>query len=468
MAVKKLRKYPDDVARNWTREITASLRMNTLNQKHIVKFLTAFTRSTSKDNTANLENYLVFEWAEGGNLQDFWASFADSDRSVAFIKWTVRQLHGLSRALVAAHYLLDDDGIYRGASYSHGDIKPANILWFPGEGGDWGTLKICDWGEAENHDYATATTTTTMTRFGTKRYEPPEVLDWRYRLSTAAKVARSRLYDMWSMGCVMMEHVVWLVYGLQELRRFCQSCSGDHGVSEQFYEALDVGRAIRVAVHGAVTKWLAHMKNDPFCRPTETALGDILEIISGGLLVIQIPPEDLTSDEVRNFYQAHPAVPVDTVPSSLSHSESALSPPIRTNPVRTQSSAPHSPDTGHSNTRDTSARTHNPTSGQENLGSGDLLTMNATPTEDVHGPPSTKRVLQRYRATELVILLEKIVKADHNDKYWLASGSPAPAPPASSPGSMTPRRIVARCKFYGCAEWSATGTDVCVNHMDLE
>lgn len=46
-----------------------------------------------------------------------------------------------------------------GASYRHGDLKPANILWFKPKEGDMknviGTLKICDWGEAKNKAFAT-------------------------------------------------------------------------------------------------------------------------------------------------------------------------------------------------------------------------------------------------------------------------------------------------------------------------
>jgi serine/threonine protein kinase len=412
VAVKELRKDNGDVAGHWAKEVSALSKMNTLNKEHIVRFLTAFTRGDSN----NLEYYVVFEWAEGGNLKNLWTHFPHHGRSVVFIKWIMKQLHGLSQALQAAHYLLDDDGVYKGASYRHGDLKPENILWFPWEGSDWGTLKICDWGEAKIHSEVTGLRYHTTTQFATRRYEPPEAVVGESELSEAAKHARSRLYDLWSMGCVMMECTIWLVYDLDELKRFNKSNLEDHSLSEYFYELHKEGNKVRKVVHGAVNRWLKHMRNDPFCRPGETAIGDALEIISKGLLVVQLPAGDIQPQEVTGVRNTHSRV---------------VSPPLSP-----QTSTLHIPGATFSRVQGLTAGASIPSAHPG---------INITPAEDVSNQVETKELSNepvRYRAIELADRLGDIVNGGRNDRYWLAPGSAAPVPRAFgsashlSPGSM--------------------------------
>jgi serine/threonine protein kinase len=63
----------------------------------------------------------------------------------------------------------------------------------------------------------------TSTRYGTVGYEAPE---------TAINIhARSRLYDIWYMGCITLEFVIWNLYGSMELVNFYAQMKGDaqHG-----------------------------------------------------------------------------------------------------------------------------------------------------------------------------------------------------------------------------------------------
>jgi serine/threonine protein kinase len=53
-----------NVAIHWEREVGALATMNELNHEHIVRFITAFRRGSLKDP----QHYLIFEWANGGNL----------------------------------------------------------------------------------------------------------------------------------------------------------------------------------------------------------------------------------------------------------------------------------------------------------------------------------------------------------------------------------------------------------------
>jgi serine/threonine protein kinase len=78
-------------------------------------------------------------------------------------------------------------------------MKPENILRFR-DRTRVGILKIADMGLAKHHAVATYLRPRTSTRYGTVRYEPPEVMTHKL-----AEEGRSRLYDIWSMGCITLE-----------------------------------------------------------------------------------------------------------------------------------------------------------------------------------------------------------------------------------------------------------------------
>jgi serine/threonine protein kinase len=112
-------------------------------------------------------------------------------------------------------------------NWRHGDIKPDNILRFlssrpnqqTAQFSRIGTWKLADLGRAKaNYD-------ATMNRqnesenemFATMYYEPPDL-----HLKHADGKPRhiSRLFDIWSIGCVAWETVLWLVYGLSSVNKF--------------------------------------------------------------------------------------------------------------------------------------------------------------------------------------------------------------------------------------------------------
>jgi serine/threonine protein kinase len=126
----------------------------------------------------------------------------------------------LQKLYLQAHYLPDEDGQQHGASYRHGDMKPDNILWYL-EGGEFGTLKIGDWGEAKEHQVVTALRHSTSTLSTTLRYQPPEVVTGlRWTPEDEPRHVRSRLYDIWGFGCIALEFIIWLLYGKNGLTLF--------------------------------------------------------------------------------------------------------------------------------------------------------------------------------------------------------------------------------------------------------
>ncbi|KAJ8110945.1 hypothetical protein OPT61_g6345 [Boeremia exigua] len=259
VAVKEVKPEIDaqEVALHWEKEVSALRRMNELNHEHIVRFITAFRRHTR---SGGYEHYLMFEWADCGNLSDLWRRRMPSPvLTEELVKAVIEQVLGLATALDAAHNLNDT-----GASFRHGDIKPENILVFS-SGGLIGKFKIGDWGESKYQGQRTEMRPSGRTYKG----QPTE--------------RRSRLYDIWALGCITLELIVWLLYGLEGLDRFNTEVTG-----ESFYE-INVINGDRVAqVHTTAVRWMDRMASLPACG-SDTGLGRLLELVRTSLLVVRLP-----------------------------------------------------------------------------------------------------------------------------------------------------------------------------------
>lgn len=189
------------------------------------------------------ENYcLLFHWAEGGNLWDLWLHHNPGpaiDKS--WVCWLAEQCFGLADGLCGIHNAKisidelqnplpslsltlnsysgnDEDEKYYGR---HGDIKPRNILWFRNESNKWGhgTLKITNFGVTEFHTEHTTKLFANRVRGVTLTYMAPE-----YDLNQHI----SRPYDIWSLGCLYLEFVVWAVCGGEGVSKF-----GEERMSEK-------------------------------------------------------------------------------------------------------------------------------------------------------------------------------------------------------------------------------------------
>ncbi|KAL2679081.1 hypothetical protein Neosp_009838 [[Neocosmospora] mangrovei] len=318
------------MVRAWENEARILWGMNSLNQKHIVKFITAFRRGQD-------DHYLMFEWANGGNLRNLWNLVERPALTGDLVRETMVQLCGLAQAIENAHYP-GDDRLYR-----HGDLKPENILWYTEERGERkkriGTLKIGDWGLAKRHDIATEhRSNKTTTEYGTRRYESPEEYTCEHTgLKAPASLKRtqnrrSRLYDIWAMGCIAMEFLVWLMYGPDELKRFNDGIKTQFSDHSPFYEivqddedsAKDTPRA---KVHWVVEKWMDHMAKDPACAVGTTALGNLLELIRNRLLVVKLPVRMGTSPDLSPTIRS---TKVETPSDSSLHVSDSTSNPVHT------------------------------------------------------------------------------------------------------------------------------------------
>lgn len=98
----------------------------------------------------------------------------------------------------------------------HGDLKPENILWFKNykdndHNSFMGVLKISDFGLTRFHKTASMSRTDPFGMSPT--YRAPEY-------DVRKKVSQS--YDVWSLGCVILEFITWYILGWDEVQMFEQ------------------------------------------------------------------------------------------------------------------------------------------------------------------------------------------------------------------------------------------------------
>lgn len=267
-----------DVRSGWEREAVALKTFNTLHDLHIVKGIGAFKQTTNPP-----RYHLIMEWADGGSLEKLWRDSPNPGLSSNLILEILEQFTGLANALSRMHnFGMDENTVLRKANpnqenWRHSDFKPDNILSFKVNGTSLGTLKIADLGRAKFHEKDTAHRFNgTSERFGHWRYEPPEV--W-----TARETARSRLYDVWSFGCVLLEMLLWALYGHDALRNFGKNCDGQQGSPYWTWENF----ARRTAkINDDALRLMNHiLTHDSECNKN-SAMRDLIKLVRDELLVL--------------------------------------------------------------------------------------------------------------------------------------------------------------------------------------
>lgn len=264
---------------------------------------------------------LISKWADGGDLNKFWRNNPTVDLNASMIRDVLLQFQGLAHALQSVHgrtrttfqdtngdsmdteptssgsipqiVAPDDDN---SSNWRHGDLKPANIFIFR-EGSAWlGTLKIGDLGLAKMHAVATARRSTpSSTEHGTHAYEPPEAV-------TGLSKPRSRLYDIWSFGCVLMEMIVWLLYGYEGLQALW-AIPTFRWKETLYYTILENNIVLSAVINRSMQQVIDNiLKFDPECnKPQGSVLRDLIILARDKLLVVALPdPNEATqSGRVR-------------------------------------------------------------------------------------------------------------------------------------------------------------------------
>lgn len=287
--------------KDWELEANALQDVKDLGHEHMIQVHAVIKKGQRQ--------YFLFPWADMGSLQDYYTANLQPTVTHDLIHGILDQLLGLADAIHSLHNFNGNHGNNKESteSYRHGDLKPENILIFSDQKqklvGKW---RIADMGLAKHHVAATGVRglQPTSTRYGTRMYEPPEVV-------TRHKAARSRLYDIWSMGCIVLEMIVWLLYDYDELVSFNKSLKGSHlEVESPYWETGDNGKA---QVHHRVRAFMRLISRDlESSRNQRNALGDLLKVVETKLLVVDLPPNRTTFYKKDEDHDTSPIVGTST------------------------------------------------------------------------------------------------------------------------------------------------------------
>ncbi|KAK3369772.1 kinase domain-containing protein [Lasiosphaeria ovina] len=259
---------------------------------HLISLLAAYQQHNSF--------HLIFPWAEADLLR-FWMEIRPKPDFNKTVRWMSAQCSGLADGLSMIHRygsfgLQRRDGKHMRSGIKlygrHGDIKPANVLWFPdlgSAGGDEdGVLKLTDFGLAELHSLDSRSAIPKSQVATSMSYRPPECDIPEQKIC--------RLYDIWALGCLYLEFVVWLLGGWDLLKVFAINRMGklpNPAISLleedfSFFELIEGGRSARVK--RSVTEFIRNkLHGNPKCS---AYIHEFLDLIEQHMLVIETRDAD--------------------------------------------------------------------------------------------------------------------------------------------------------------------------------
>lgn len=300
-------KLIDKQAKNfsiWLNEKEILQQLEQFNHPSIVRLLDAYCID---------DNFLLLFPLAQCDLGDVMSSeLKPAQTSSEMISWMLTQMQGLSQAL---EYLHVGSEQYK-AFGRHGDLKPENILLYSDVGTGTGmstpgNLVIADLGLSQFHRRTAESSAhpssclcdavTAHRNLADRQYAAPEV-EIPSLIGSAS--------DIWSLGCVLLEYVVWVVYGAESRVRFLESLrSGVPGHPASYWHIDPLSpQKCRFLVKPQVSAYLQHLNEnastkgsrslqalvnhliysglldpDPSNRPTARDFGDILRLVEKGI-----------------------------------------------------------------------------------------------------------------------------------------------------------------------------------------
>ncbi|MCJ1251624.1 Serine/threonine-protein kinase Nek7 [Trapelia coarctata] len=209
---------------------------------HIVPLLASYTENSIESEVEIKTLNLLFPYSTMD--MDRWMYLKDTPAFLAELSskqlkaYMYRSVSDIASGLAYLHREID------GVITSHHDLKPKNILLFDD------TWKICDFGRSNLIPLADGSEAETGACLGTFAYNPPEYWDDTGR---RANLKHGRAFDIWAMGCIIIELVTLAVHGWSsgELARFRLQRRGNenrrlafdlpHGqIDDSFHNNMDV------------------------------------------------------------------------------------------------------------------------------------------------------------------------------------------------------------------------------------
>ena len=241
------------------------------NHPNIIPLLASYTLDTVESGHHVKVLYLLFPLAEM-DLAD-WMTKPQIPSNVARLSKQERQayIYRSIYVLISSISYLHRD--VDGKVTAHHDLKPRNILLVDDE------MKIADFGHSHLRPILEGSATKRASGLGTYEYQPPEY--WNED-GSRAEVKHGRAFDVWAMGCIMIELATLVVHDWQsgrviefrEERR--RNPKRDRKVPVSVQKDSDVSFHNNMIV---VKDWVDRLKD----RGSSQQLNEVLNIATGML-----------------------------------------------------------------------------------------------------------------------------------------------------------------------------------------
>jgi len=194
--------------------------------------------------------------------------------------WISEQILGLVGAVDYMHsatqvYLDANDKYGR-----HGDLKLENILWFLTPSNKRGRLVIGDLGIADIHGEHSRSKVPNDNLPTTATYRAPEC--------DILGGTISRAYDIWTLGCVFLEMICWMLGGDALRQEFCNERLSPSPLAVRTSNYFDVqklrGDLHRIEVKQSVIMFIVRLHKHEGCTPY---IHKLLDAVSEGMLRVR-------------------------------------------------------------------------------------------------------------------------------------------------------------------------------------
>ncbi|KAH9211752.1 kinase-like domain-containing protein [Leptodontidium sp. 2 PMI_412] len=261
---------------------------------HLIKLLATYKHEG--------KYHLMFPYANA-NLRKYWDDRPSPEFNRDTVLWSLRQMTGIANGLLRIHTfsvtypLRATTGagsirmpkdvklmVERGEEWfgRHGDIKPENVLWFENDRENQdpkGVLQIADFGLGRFHGRDSRSGVDPGTVQTSPTYEPPEC---------QLRQPVSRAYDIWSLGCLYLEFLTWLLMGYEQIEGFSEfrgrEATGTGINDDNFFTIINDSSGQHAIVRKTVMDWKNRLHTHPKCSEL---IHDLLDLTMKDLLVTE-------------------------------------------------------------------------------------------------------------------------------------------------------------------------------------
>ncbi len=200
-----------------------------------------------------------------------------------------------------------------GTGYHH-DIKPQNLLLFKKVANTvspvskHGIIQISDFGVSKFHREQSGSGTKTFR--GTETYAAPESkipqLENPGDVDAKLVFKLSRPYDIWSLGCVLMEVLVWIVLGTKGWESFNVGRFGpvgdDDATESDGYCYIINSKPKTAKVRDEVRDWMKKLREESLLKVKGGCLAGLLDLIEEKVLLVD-PSSRLGAKQLKEELQ---------------------------------------------------------------------------------------------------------------------------------------------------------------------